>query len=142
MAHILIADDDEIIHELFGAAFRRAGHSVGFVADGSQVLSVLASRHVDLLVLDCNMPMMSGLEVLKRLRTSPEHCLLPVLVLTGHSSPQDRQIAENARADLFCSKASNPDWLVYQAEDLLDRKGRPVEIKSEAERFGLRRMAC
>lgn len=142
MAHILIADDDEIIHELFGMAFRDAGHTVGCVADGIQALAVMAQRRFDLLVLDCNMPQMGGTEVLLQMRSNADWAMMPVIVLTGHASPQDRSIAENARADLFCSKACDPDWLVFQAETLMAQKGRAAPVKHRTSLLGKPYLAC
>lgn len=136
MARILMVDDDEVIHELFGEAFEIAGHSVAHLDDGLLAMSTLTARQFDLLILDCNMPEMCGLEVLRQVRAHQDLCLLPVLVLTGHASPQDRVIAEYARADLFCSKASDPDWLVYQAEILIAEKVRIAPVKKQRSPLG------
>lgn len=125
MAHIIIADDDPLVPQIFGRAFRDAGHSVGWVDDGDQVLAVLGSRPVDALVLDCNMERQSGFEVLWQIRAS-RFARLPVVMLTGRTSPGDRKLADNSRVDLFCTKASDPDWLVFQVENLIADKARVV----------------
>ena len=125
MAHVIIADDDPLIPEIFGLAFREAGHTIGWVADGDQVLDVLKARHVDCLVLDCNMPRQSGFEVLWQIRAS-QFARLPVVMLTGRTGPSDRELAHNSRVDLFCTKASDPDWLVFQVEQLIAEKARVV----------------
>ena len=124
MAHVLIADDDKIIHHLYGSAFRQAGHSVGNVFDGNEVERVLSARPFDLLLLDWMMPEVSGFDVLRRLRMTAAFCRLPVIMLTARSSPEDREIAENAHVDLLFSKRSSPDWLVFQAEHLIVEKAR------------------
>lgn len=125
MAHIIIADDDPLIPEIFGNAFRRAGHSLGWVPDGDQVMDVLAARHVDALVLDCNMPNQSGFEVLWQIRAS-RFARLPVIMLTGRTGPSDRELAHNSRVDLFCTKSCDPDWLVFQVENVIADKARVV----------------
>ncbi|WP_296676204.1 response regulator [Novosphingobium sp.] len=125
MAHIIIADDDPLVPQIFGKAFREAGHSTGWVDDGDQVLNVLRARHVDALVLDCNMPRQSGFEVLWQIRAS-QFARLPVIMLTGRTSNGDRDLAHNARVDLFCTKSSDPDWLVYQVEVLIADKSKVV----------------
>ena len=124
MAHVIMADDDEIIREIFGDAFRRAGHSVGMLSNGREVLDALAERKADLLVLDCSMPEMTGIEVLRELRTSGRHYMLPIMMLTGRSSRNDRDLALNSFADLYYSKEVDPDWFVFQAEELMASKGR------------------
>lgn len=124
MAHVMIADDDEIIGEIFGDAFRRAGHTVGLLTNGLEVLEALGKRAADLLVLDCSMPGMTGIEVLRELRTSGRHYMLPIMMLTGRSSRNDRDLALNSLADLYFSKEVDPDWFVFQAEELMASKGR------------------
>lgn len=125
MSHILIADDDPLIGEIYGAAFHEAGHTYGYVADGDQVLQVLQAKHVDCLVLDCNMPNQSGFEVLWQIRAS-KFARLPVVMLTGRIGASDRDLAKNSRVDLYLTKASDPDWLVFQVEDLIAQKSRVV----------------
>lgn len=125
MPHMLIADDDPLIFEIFGKAFREAGHSVGWVEDGDEVMAVLGARPVDALVLDCNMPRQSGFEVLWQIRAS-RYARLPVVMLTGRTAPSDRELAANSRVDLFCTKNSDPDWLVFQVENLIAEKSRVV----------------
>ncbi len=143
MAHILIADDEAIIRHLYGAAFEAAGHSVGLVADGDDALGVLAARSVDLLVLDWMMPRVSGVEVMRKVRLSARHCRLPVIMLTMRAGVQDRSIADNAFVDLLFSKSSAPDWLVYQAEQLMIDKARVVPVAPvPAERRKVARYAC
>lgn len=124
MAHIMLADDDDIILEIFGDAFRRAGHSVGMLTNGVDVMEALAARSADLLVLDCSMPEKTGIEVLRELRTSSRHYLLPIMMLTARSSRCDRELALNSSADRYYTKDVDPDWFVFQAEELLASKGR------------------
>lgn len=132
MAHILIADDDELVLEILAPVFRSAGHTVCTVVDGKQVLAALKVRPADLLVLDCMMPRMNGIEVLRILRTSQDYCRLPIIMLTARNSPGDKEVALNSRVDMYCSKQCDPDWLVFQAEDLIESKARiaPVAINS------------
>ncbi len=89
------------------------------------MLGVLRARPVDALVLDCNMPRQSGFEVLWQIRASA-FARLPVIMLTGRTAPGDRELAANSRVDLFCTKASDPDWLVFQVETLIQEKARVV----------------
>jgi DNA-binding response OmpR family regulator len=124
MAHVMLADDDDIILEIFSDAFRRAGHSVGMLTDGVAVIEALKARSADLLVLDCGMPEKTGIEVLRELRTSSRHYLLPIMMLTARSSRYDRELAINSSADRYYTKDVDPDWFVFQAEELLASKGR------------------
>jgi PAS domain S-box-containing protein len=84
---VLLVDDEAPIQEMLGAALSDAGYRVVSAQDGTEAIQhILAvDAHVDVVVLDLNMPRMSGLDVLKVMRArSPE---VPVLVITGNLTP-------------------------------------------------------
>jgi DNA-binding response OmpR family regulator len=124
MARIIMADDDEIVGELVSDALISAGHAVGILNNGADALKVIEARRPDLVILDCNMPEMSGLLVLRQMRDSPDLCETPVLILTGRRGARDTEIAFYEGADDFMSKPFDPDELVFRVEELLARKGR------------------
>lgn len=119
MARIIIADDDEIIGEIARDALIASGHGAGLVADGAEALRVVKARRPDLLILDCNMPEMSGVIVLRELRNTPALCDLPVMMLTGRRSTQDEDLAMYIGADAYVRKPFDPDELVFKVEELL-----------------------
>lgn len=124
MGRIILADDDEIIGELVSDAFMAAGHAVGWLQDGKSALEVVRRRAPDLLILDCNMPGMSGVTVLRELRRSPELFDLPVLMLTGRQSDADEEILRFEGADDYLRKPFDPVELVGMAEALMVKAGR------------------
>ena len=67
MALILIADDDELILEMVAEALRERGHVVGTLDDGRHVMAVANFKRPSLVILDCGMPTMSGIDVLRQL---------------------------------------------------------------------------
>lgn len=119
MARIIIADDDEIIGELAREALMDGGHGVGVVTNGADALRAVRARRPDLLILDCNMPELSGVLVLRELRNSPALSDLPVMMLTGRRSTQDKDLAMFAGADAYVKKPIDPDELVFRVEELL-----------------------
>lgn len=125
MALILIADDDELIAELVAEALRARGHIVGTLGDGVQVLDLVAAKRPALVVLDCAMPTMSGVEVLRQIRASPTCFDTPVLMLTGRRSEADEEIAIRAGASDYMRKPFAVDELVSRVEDLLEAGTRP-----------------
>lgn len=124
MGRIILADDDEIIGELVSDAFMAAGHAVGWLKDGKSALEVVRRRAPDLLILDCNMPGMSGVMVLRDLRRSPELFDLPVLMLTGRQSDADEEILRFEGADDYLRKPFDPAELVGMAEALMAKAAR------------------
>ena len=127
MARIIIADDDEIIGEIARDALIASGHGVGLVADGSEALRVVRARRPDLLILDCNMPVISGVLVLRELRNTPTLCDLPVMMLTGRRSAQDVELAMFAGANAYVKKPFDPDDFVFRVEELLATRNKPSE---------------
>ncbi len=119
MSRIVIAEDDEVVVELVREAFAGTPHIVGWLPDGESALKVMRQRPPDLAILDCNMPGMSGIKVLREMRQSPDLCHVPVLMLTGRQSDQDEQISRYEGANGYIRKPFQPDILVQRAEVLL-----------------------
>lgn len=122
MARIIMAEDDEIVAEVAREALMAAGHGVGVLGDGAEALRVIRARRPDLVILDCNMPELSGLLVLRQMRDSADLHDIPVLVLTGRQSDRDEEIAFYEGADDYMKKPFDPDQLVFRVEELLARK--------------------
>lgn len=121
MALIIIADDDEIVGEIARDALVSSGHGAGLVTDGVEALRVVKARKPDLLVLDCNMPGLSGVLVLRELRNIPSLCDLPVMMLTGRRGAQDEELARFSGANDYMKKPFDPDEFVFRVEQLLAR---------------------
>jgi DNA-binding response OmpR family regulator len=124
MARIIIAEDDEIVSEVVREALTKAGHVVGVVDNGADAVKAIKVKQPDLVILDCNMPELNGLLVLREIRTALALYDTPVLVLTGRQSPRDVELAFNQGADDYMKKPFDPEELVFRVEELLDnRKG-------------------
>lgn len=124
MGSIIIADDDELVATLVYDAFIAAGHAVGWLKDGRSALDIVKRRRPDLLILDCNMPEMSGIMVLREVRKSPELFDLPVMMLTGRQSEADEEIVRHEGANDYLRKPFNPMVLVGRAEALMEGGNR------------------
>lgn len=125
MARIIIADDDELIGEMARDALTAAGHGAGLVVNGADALHVIKTRRPDLVILDCNMPGLSGVLLVQELRKSPDFAGLPVMMLTGRRSDSDEELARFAGANDYMRKPFDPDELVFRVEELL--ASRPQE---------------
>ena len=124
MARIIIADDDEIVGEIARDALIAAGHGVGLLPDGKSALAVVKAKRPDLVILDCNMPELSGLLVLREMRKSLDLFKIPVMILTGRTSEQDVELALYQGANDYLKKPFDPDELVFRAEELLAGRKR------------------
>ncbi len=119
-----MADDDEVVAALVVDAFLSAGHAIGWLSDGRAALDVIKRRPPDLVILDCNMPEMSGVAVLREMRKSAALFSIPVLVLTGRQSDGDKDILRFEGANDYISKPFDPAILVGRAEALIKGEHR------------------
>ena len=121
MALILLADDDELVGAVVRDALSARGHVVGIVENGLDAVRVVEMKRPALLILDCAMPEMNGIEALKRIRVSATAYRTPVLMLTGRRSESDKEIALRAGANDYLKKPFDADQLVVHVEALLDQ---------------------
>lgn len=83
MQRVLYVDDDEVVQNLVRIALERIGGlTVELVNDSSKTLEGIRGFRPDLVVLDCIMPKMDGVEVFKLMRADPELAAIPVVFLT------------------------------------------------------------
>ena len=121
MARIIVAEDDDIVSDIVREALTNAGHVVGVLDNGADALRAIQLKKPDLVILDCTMPELSGLLVLREMRTSSTVYDTPVLVLTGRQGARDIELAYNQGADDYMKKPFDPDELVFRVEDLLEK---------------------
>lgn len=115
---ILVADDEENIRFSSRVALRRAGYHVDLAENGEEALALIDSgRHIDFIVLDLNMPRISGKEVLTTLRG--KGIKIPILAISGLTdSAVAREIIELGCL-AFMEKPFTPDELVHAVEKVL-----------------------
>jgi DNA-binding response OmpR family regulator len=121
MALILIADDDELVIDVARCALGARGHIVGAVDDGMTVAAIVEFKRPALVILDCNMPELSGIEALRQIRLSRTSYATPVLMLTACRGQADEEIAMRAGANDYLRKPFDSDQLVSRVEALLRR---------------------
>ena len=121
MALILIADDDEMVREVVHDSLSAQGHVVGMVANGAEAVTAFRAKNYDLVILDCSMPELSGIEALRQIRLSPGGGRTPILMLTARRSSMDEEIATRAGANDYLRKPFSPTQVVVRAELLLTK---------------------
>lgn len=99
---VLLAEDDTVLADGLCRSLRKAGYAVDWVSAGSEADAALAAQSYDLLILDLGLPRLSGIDVLKRLRS--REARVPVLILTAADSVEQRVAALDLGADDFMAK--------------------------------------
>ncbi|MDZ4766807.1 MAG: response regulator transcription factor [Chloroflexota bacterium] len=115
---ILIVEDDEDTAEVVSAIMSGAGYSSTSVDRGQIALHEIHNTPPDLVLLDLNLPDMSGLEVLRAVRANS---LLPLIVLSGYTEERDKVTALEAGADDYLAKPFSPEELLARVGALLRR---------------------
>jgi DNA-binding response OmpR family regulator len=115
---ILVVDDDTELRELIGFALRQAGYFVTYAADGEEALQVFDAEQPDLVILDVNLPKLSGLEVCGRIRAE---ATTPIMMLTVRSSEEDQVQGLDMGADDYLAKPFSPRTLLARVRALLRR---------------------
>ena len=122
--HILVVDDDEGTRKLARAVLEMQKYRVSEAADGSQALVRIASGEVfSLMVLDLDMPVLGGRDVLRAVRTSVLAAGLPVVVLTGTRDPEAEIQLLEAGADDYIRKPLEPASFLTRIKAALRRAG-------------------
>ena len=98
---ILVVDDDPTFLHLARALLEREGHEVLLATDGETALTTIEQRPPDLILLDLELPGMSGLELLTRLRPRVRS---PVIVVSGRETESERVLAFDLGADDYVVK--------------------------------------
>jgi DNA-binding response OmpR family regulator len=124
VARIIMAEDDEIVAEIARDTLIAGGHGVGILSNGADALRTIRARKPDLVILDCNMPELSGLLVLREMRNSVDLCDTPVLILTGRQSERDVELARYEGANDYMKKPFDPDELLFRVDELLAQSVR------------------
>jgi CheY-like chemotaxis protein len=97
---VLVAEDERISRLFLSRLLQRAGYRVVEVENGEEVLPALRSEGADLLLLDYNLPGLSGAELAFELQGDANHGTIPVLIITGYAEDevQELELPANVKA--------------------------------------------
>jgi DNA-binding response OmpR family regulator len=119
MAKVLVVEDDRSLSMIIQVCLETDRHNVDAVDRGDMALSVLRVHHYDVVILDWNLPDISGLEVCKEFRNSGGGS--PVMMLTAKGTAVDKATALDAGADDYVVKPFEPTELCARVRALLRR---------------------
>lgn len=104
MARLLVVDDDPMVRELLVTVLTDGGHDVKVAGNGDDALRALQAERFAVVVMDRNMPRMSGLELLVLMRKDPALKSVKVVMCTGAGMLADAEDALKAGADDYVVK--------------------------------------
>ena|SRR5947209_3658452 len=120
---ILIAEDDAPLATVIAQAFKSEDHVTKVAATGEDAMHSIQKEKFDLLILDLNLPVLSGSEVLRKVRS--ENLDIPILILTATDEVEERVACLDAGADDYLTKPFSFSELSARVRAVLRRKNHP-----------------
>ena len=126
---VLVVDDLPDMRTLIADTLKRQGWRVLTAANGERALEVAHRRKPDLIVTDWMMPVMSGPDLIRELKSDPELFSTPVVLLTARSDEDSRRLGTQLGADGFLGKPFDDRELVSMCRNLLKLKSRERRVE-------------
>lgn len=124
MVKILYIEDNEDNVYMMSRRLQRKGHEVVIARDGAEGLLQAKNLEPALILVDLGLPVIDGWEVTRQLRRTPETAALPIIALSAHAMPEDRERAFAAGCDDFIAKPVDFPRLIDRIGVLLTKKSR------------------
>jgi two-component system cell cycle response regulator DivK len=122
MVKILLVEDNEMNRDMLSRRLQRRGYSVIVAGDGLEGIAMANAEPVDLILMDMSLPVLDGWQATRRLKDDPRTRPIPVIALTAHAMPGDREKALEAGCDDYDTKPIDLPRLLGKIEALLGKK--------------------
>ena len=122
MPKILVVDDDDMTNDVFRLHLTKAGYTVETARDGVEGLAKASSFMPDLVLLDVNMPRMSGFEVAKNLKENPETSHIPIFIMSALRQDVNIKKGYELGVEEYFTKPTNIESLKLRIKKFLERK--------------------
>jgi len=124
---LLLVDDDPDILGLLQSQFRDEPFEVFTAAEGESALNIVRTQRPDLVVLDINMPGLSGLEICRTLKADKNTREIPIIMLSARNQEIDRVLGLEFGADDYVTKPFNTQELILRIHSVLNRVYKAAE---------------
>ena len=104
---VLIVEDNPLNMRLIDMTLRGKGYTLLKATDGEEALDVAIRERPELIIMDLQLPKMSGLEVTRKLRQTPAFSHIPIIAITAYAMKGDEEKAIDAGCDAYLSKPIN-----------------------------------
>lgn len=111
---VLAVDDSATVRQVVQTTLEGAGYQVVLAQDGQKALGTLAEEEsgFDMVLTDLNMPNMNGIELIREIRSRPQHRFIPVMMLTTETQSDLRKAGKIAGASCWLNKPFKPENLL------------------------------
>lgn len=132
---ILVVDDDAGLRNLMAALLRQAGHLVSCAEDGEEAWEALCSERFDAMITDHEMPRLTGLELLRRVRAAPHK--MPVILISGRMPVGETDLPQLLSPGLALQKPFSLADFRARVRSILTTNEDSIERDAEQSRRGL-----
>ncbi len=132
---ILVVDDNQDNIDLIQDILDTMGYDIKSAMDGQTAIDIATANHPDLIVLDVNMPGMSGFEVVEHLKQNELTQSIPIIMLTALSDVENRVQAMTLGAEDYLTKPFSPRELIARVERRLRSKVQTDDLKAKQEQI-------
>lgn len=119
---ILVVDDEVAICSMLSLALQTAGYEVESVHNGKDVMAALANTQPDLILLDWMLPGVSGIELARQIKQSPDFNELPIIMLTARTEEDSKVTGLESGADDYVTKPFSIRELISRIKAVLRRR--------------------
>ena len=126
IANILLAEDEENLHEALKLNLEMEGYSVTSAYDGNEALKAINNEYFDLIIMDIMMPELDGISVTEMVRVNANE--VPILILSAKSSSADKVLGLKKGADDYLTKPFNLEELLLRVSKLI-QKNKKLLVK-------------
>ncbi len=125
MSKILLVEDNELNRDMLSRRLERKGFEVVLAVDGKAAIEAALSQRPDLILMDMDLPIISGWEATQQLKANAATSDIPVIALTAHAMSTDRDRALAAGCDEYETKPIDLIRLLEKIELLLSTPSHP-----------------
>ncbi|MCS7054382.1 MAG: response regulator [Ignavibacterium sp.] len=127
---ILIVDDDVPTLNLIKSTVEQIGFNTIALSDSSKVMSYIENTHLDLAIIDLDMPIINGFELIKLIKTKKQFFNLPIIIYTGKESFQEElKKIEGMFTELLHKSSTKMENLADAVASLINRADEPTKIE-------------
>ena len=117
---ILIVEDNMLVQEVFASALQQLDCDVDTADDGNEALQLAYEDTPDLIIMDIMLPGVSGLDLVRKMKSDPELKDVPIIVVTTMAAAGDQQKIREAGADGYLPKPIQIDRFLESVRKVLD----------------------
>lgn len=125
---VLIADDEIHIIHVVAIKLRNNGYEVIAASNGAEAYDLACREHPDIVVTDYQMPFVTGIELIEKLRANEQTKNMPVILLTARSFAISEELQQSLDVEECLSKPFSPKELLKTIQDILHEKRVALKV--------------